>query len=160
MHTAISKKVVGKSACDNPERYCGWFWKKFWRNGARGHWLCFLVVKRSSKGRFDSYSVRNSVLIISHITFRDCRVHFLPTIFLEIAVCRAQFLSKISSYCPFCDKQLSAAVCINCGSQHHYATVNKYKKFWDHIYTIKKVKEYIPKKVSYNEICCGYCKKK
>ena len=30
--------------------------------------------------------VRNSVLIISHITFRDCRVHFLPTTFLEIAV--------------------------------------------------------------------------
>ena len=23
--TAISKKVVEKSACDNPERYCGWF---------------------------------------------------------------------------------------------------------------------------------------
>ena len=22
---AISKKVVGKSACDNPERDCGWF---------------------------------------------------------------------------------------------------------------------------------------
>ena len=28
-----------------------------------------------SKCRFDSYSVRNSVLIISHITFWDCRVH-------------------------------------------------------------------------------------
>ena len=24
-YTAISKKVVGKSARDNPERYCGWF---------------------------------------------------------------------------------------------------------------------------------------
>ena len=23
--TAISRKVVGKSARDNPERYCGWF---------------------------------------------------------------------------------------------------------------------------------------
>ena len=30
--------------------------------------------------------VRNSVLIISHITFRDCRMHFFPTTFLEIAV--------------------------------------------------------------------------
>ena len=29
----------------------------------------------SNKSRFNSYSVRNSVLIISHITFRDCRVH-------------------------------------------------------------------------------------
>ena len=33
------------------------------------------VLKESNKSRFDSYSVRNSVLIISHITFRDCRVH-------------------------------------------------------------------------------------
>ena len=32
-------------------------------------------LKESIKSRFDSYSVRNSVLIISHITFRDCRVH-------------------------------------------------------------------------------------
>ena len=37
--------------------------------------LCFQVLKESSKSRFDSYSVKNSVLIISHITFRDCRVH-------------------------------------------------------------------------------------
>ena len=37
--------------------------------------LCLRVLKESSKSRFDSYSVRNSVLIISHITFRDCRVH-------------------------------------------------------------------------------------
>jgi len=33
------------------------------------------VLKESNKSRFDSYSVRNSVLIISHITFWDCRVH-------------------------------------------------------------------------------------
>ena len=25
MYTAISKKVVGKSARDNPKRYCAWF---------------------------------------------------------------------------------------------------------------------------------------
>ena len=37
--------------------------------------LCLRVLKESNKSRFDSYSVRNSVLIISHITFRDCRVH-------------------------------------------------------------------------------------
>ena len=30
--------------------------------------------------------VRNSILIISHITFRDCGVHIFPTTFLEIAV--------------------------------------------------------------------------
>ena len=38
-----------------------------------------IVLKESGKSRFDSYSVRNSLLIISHITFRDCRVHtFFP----------------------------------------------------------------------------------
>ena len=26
LYTAFSKKPVGKSARDNPERYCGWFW--------------------------------------------------------------------------------------------------------------------------------------
>ena len=36
---------------------------------------CLRVLKESNKSRFDSYSVRNSILIISHITFRDCRAH-------------------------------------------------------------------------------------
>ena len=33
---------------------------------------CLRVLKESKQSRFDSYSVRNSALIISHITFRDC----------------------------------------------------------------------------------------
>ena len=37
--------------------------------------MCLRELKESNKSRFDSYSVRDSVLIISHITFRDCRVH-------------------------------------------------------------------------------------
>ena len=37
--------------------------------------VCLRLLKESNKGRFDSYSVRNAVLILSHITFRDCRVH-------------------------------------------------------------------------------------
>ena len=39
--------------------------------------ICLRVLKESNKSRFDSRfdSDRNSVLIISHITFRDCRVH-------------------------------------------------------------------------------------
>ena len=37
--------------------------------------MCLRVLKESNKSRFDSYSVRNSVLGISHITFRDCHVH-------------------------------------------------------------------------------------
>ena len=37
--------------------------------------ICLPVLKESNKSRFESYSVRNSELILSHITFRDCRVH-------------------------------------------------------------------------------------
>ena len=38
--------------------------------------LCLRVLKERDKSRFDSYSVMNSVLIISHTIFWDCRVHF------------------------------------------------------------------------------------
>ena len=37
--------------------------------------VCLRVLKESNNRRFDSNSVRKSILIISHITFRDCRVH-------------------------------------------------------------------------------------
>ena len=37
--------------------------------------VCLRLLKESNKSRFNSYSVRNSVSIISHITFGDCRVH-------------------------------------------------------------------------------------
>ena len=37
--------------------------------------VCLQVLKESNKSRFDSYSVRNSVLRISLTTFRDSRVH-------------------------------------------------------------------------------------
>ena len=36
------------------------------------------VLKESNKSRLNNYSVRNNVLIISHITLRDCRLHILP----------------------------------------------------------------------------------
>ena len=39
--------------------------------------VCLRVLKESNKKKFDSYSVKNTVFIISHITFRDCRVHIL-----------------------------------------------------------------------------------
>ena len=79
-YTAISGKVVGKSAREHPERYCGLLWvhcfsKKFERMTREAMDVCLRVLKESSKSRFDSYIVRNSVLIISHITFWDCRVH-------------------------------------------------------------------------------------
>ena len=79
LYTAISRKVVGLSARDKLEKYCGWsrvhcFSKKFERMAGEAIDICLWVLKESNKSRFDSYSVRNSVLIISHITFRNCRV--------------------------------------------------------------------------------------
>ena len=80
LYTAISRKVVGKSARDNPERHCRWFLlhcfsRKFERMAREAMDVCLHGLKESNKSRLNSYSVRNSVLIISHITFRDCRVH-------------------------------------------------------------------------------------
>ena len=80
VYTAMSRKVVGKNARDNPVSYCGWFLvhcssKKFERMAREAMDVCLRVLKESNKSRFDSYSVRNSVLIISHITFRGCRVY-------------------------------------------------------------------------------------
>ena len=37
--------------------------------------MCLRVLKESNKSRSDSYSCQVTVLIISHITFRDCHVH-------------------------------------------------------------------------------------
>ena len=72
MYTAISRKVVGKSARDNPERYCGWFWvhcfsKKFERMAREAMDICLWVLKESNKSWFDNYSVRNSC--IEHIPY-------------------------------------------------------------------------------------------
>ena len=91
MYTAISRKVVGKK-CTRQSRKVLWmvlsslFFKEFERVAREAMDLYLRVLKESNKSRFDSYSVRNSVLLISLITFRDCRVHIFPTAFLEIAV--------------------------------------------------------------------------
>ena len=37
--------------------------------------VCLQMLKESNNRRFNNYSVRNSVLIISHVIFRDCHVH-------------------------------------------------------------------------------------
>ena len=50
--------------------------------------LCLRLLKERNKSRFDSYSVRNSVLIIAHIIlpFGINPCTFFPTAILEIAV--------------------------------------------------------------------------
>ena len=40
VYTAISRKVVGKSARDNPERYCGWFLVHCFSNKFQRTYVC------------------------------------------------------------------------------------------------------------------------
>ena len=74
------------------------FFKEFERMAGEAVDICLRVLKESNKSRFDSYSVRNSVLRISHITFRDCRVHIFPTTFFEIAVYKTR--ESVLKQCP------------------------------------------------------------
>ena len=72
LYTAISRKVVRKSARDNPERHCGWFWvhcssEKFERIGTKGHEMCLRVLMERNKSRFDSYSRQEQC--IDHIPY-------------------------------------------------------------------------------------------
>ena len=102
-HTAILRKVVGKSARNNPKRYYRWFWvlcssKKFERMAREAVDICLRVLKESNKSRFDSYSFRNGVLIISHITFWDRCILIINGIFNHgclIPLCMEQ------TYCLF-----------------------------------------------------------
>ena len=75
VHATIPKGIVG----DFEFTFLS---KKFERMAREAMDICLRVLKESNKSRFDRYSVRNSVLLISHtfishtlITFRDCRVH-------------------------------------------------------------------------------------
>ena len=61
-------------------------------------YLLMLIFKGSTNGRFDSYRVKNSVLIISQITVRDCREHIFLLTFLEIAVL-TRWLAQLGGLC-------------------------------------------------------------
>ena len=95
--TAISRKVVGKSLRNNPEKYCGWFWvhcssNKFERMPQQAMDVCLRVLKESNKSRFDSYSVRQLQLqeqCIDQVPYYLSglsRAHFFSATFLETAV--------------------------------------------------------------------------
>ena len=72
VQATIQKGIVGSFEFIVPS-------KKFERMAREAMDACLQVLKESNKSRFDSYSVRNSVLIISHITFKISglsRAHF------------------------------------------------------------------------------------
>ena len=64
---SVEQAFVGRDEIQAPLKTPAW--------EASGMDECLRVLKGSIGRRFDSYSVKNSVLIISHVTFRDCRVH-------------------------------------------------------------------------------------
>ena len=92
MYTAISRKVVGKSARDDLERYCGWFeFTILQRNLREWHerpWIyvckCYRKVTKVGSKATVSGTVNWSYPILP---FGIVACTFFPTIFLEIAVC-------------------------------------------------------------------------
>ena len=58
--------------------------------------LCLRVLKESNKLSSTATVVRNSVLIISHITFRDCQVHFFSGNLSR----NSCILERIMMHCP------------------------------------------------------------
>ena len=81
-YTAILRKVVGRSACDNPKRYCGWFWvhsssKKFERTGRETMDICLRTTIVVSGTVYWLHPI---------LPFRIVMCTIFPTIFLEIAL--------------------------------------------------------------------------
>ena len=68
VHATIPKGIVGGFEYTILQRNLKEWHERPWT------YVCELLKERN-KRKFDSYSVRNGVLIISHITFRDCRLH-------------------------------------------------------------------------------------
>ena len=135
VYTAISRKVVGKSARDNPERHCGWFWvlffsKKFERIGTKGHGN----VSARAKGKQQKYFWQ---LQSSRTVYWSCPILLFglvagtvfPTTFLEIAVKKKRFyvavglFSNRSRKTSKCYKNISdTVVCSSCATYFVFTT--------------------------------------
>ena len=80
VHTTIPKGIVGGFDCTVLQRnlkQC---------HGRPRTFVCECWTKVTKVGSTTTV-VRNNVLIISHITLQDCRMHIFSTTFLEIVVC-------------------------------------------------------------------------
>ena len=85
VHATIPKGIVG-----------GFEFNVLQRNLKEWHkrpWTCLRLLKEATKVGSTDYTARNRVLIISYITFQDCRVHIFSDMLL-IAV-----TAKVFSCC-------------------------------------------------------------
>ena len=88
-YTDISRKIVGKSALDNPERYRGWFWmhshsKRFERMTREATNVCLWVLKKGTK--VGSTELQCQEQCIDHIPYYPSglsRAHFVRQPFLK-----------------------------------------------------------------------------
>ena len=101
VHLNCNLQLFGKSARDNPERYCGLFWVHYSsekeRNLKQWHerlwrYACECLKKATKVGSIAT--VLGTVYWSYPITFRDCRAQFFPTTFLEIAVYKEHAKSR------------------------------------------------------------------
>ena len=90
MHATIPKGIVGGFEFTVLQRHL-----REWREAMD---VFLQVLKESNKSRFDSYNVRNSELIVSHITFRDCGVHIFPTTFFQNSCIKAENNSTLYKF--------------------------------------------------------------
>ena len=93
LYTALSEKVAGKSARDNPERYCGWFKvncssNKFERMAREAMDVCLRALKESNKSRFNN--MNHIPYYLSGLSLAHC----FPTNFLGIAVYHTEPLRR------------------------------------------------------------------
>ena len=88
IHSYFEKGVSEKAHATIPKGIVGGFQftincsKKFERMARETMDGMFTSAKEKHQSRFDSYIVRNSVTITSHISLRDCRVHIFSEDFL------------------------------------------------------------------------------
>ena len=118
MYTAISRKVVGKSARDNPERHCGWFWvlffsKKFEGIGTKGRGNVFASVKGKQQKLVRQLQSSGTVYWSYPILpFGIVACTFFPTTFLEIAVFKFQTLSCQNFWIFYFTSRLTLYECV------------------------------------------------
>ena len=68
--SGISRKVVGKSVRDNPERFCGLFCVHiFSKKSERTSTVYLRELKKSNKSRFDSYSFKKQCIDYYYIQY-------------------------------------------------------------------------------------------